>query len=32
MNKFRKLGLIDYKDGMAGLQVHSALLNVVLHD
>jgi CRP/FNR family transcriptional regulator, cyclic AMP receptor protein len=32
MNKFRKLGLIDYKDGMAGLQVHSSLMNVVLHD
>jgi CRP/FNR family cyclic AMP-dependent transcriptional regulator len=32
MNKFRKLGLIEYKEGMAGLQVHSALLNVVLHD
>jgi CRP-like cAMP-binding protein len=29
MNKFRKLGLIDYNDG---LEVHSALLNVVLHD
>lgn len=32
MNKFRKLGLIDYRDGMAGLEVHSSLLNVVLHD
>ena len=29
MNKFRKLGLIDYGDG---LEVHSSLLNVVLHD
>jgi CRP/FNR family cyclic AMP-dependent transcriptional regulator len=29
MNKFRKLGFIHY-DG--GLQVHSSLLNVVLHD
>jgi len=29
MNKFRKLGLIDYKNG---LEVHSSLLNVVLHD
>jgi len=29
MNKFRKLGLIDYG---AGLEVHSSLLNVVLHD
>jgi CRP/FNR family cyclic AMP-dependent transcriptional regulator len=30
MNKFRKLGFIDYND--AGVQVHSSLLNVVLHD
>ena len=30
MNKFRKLGFIDY-DG-DGLQVHSSLLHVVLHD
>ncbi len=29
MNKFRRLGLIDYN---GGLSVHSALLNVVLHD
>ncbi len=29
MNKFRKLGLIDYGKG---LEVHSSLLNVVLHD
>ncbi len=29
MNKFRKLGLIDYN---GHLQVHSALLDVVLHD
>jgi CRP-like cAMP-binding protein len=29
MNKFRKLGFIDYK---AHLEVHSSLLNVVLHD
>jgi CRP-like cAMP-binding protein len=29
MNKFRKLGFIDYKDR---LHVHSSLLNVVLHD
>jgi CRP-like cAMP-binding protein len=29
MNKFRKLGFIDYKDR---LEVHSSLLNVVLHD
>ncbi len=33
MNKFRKLGFIEY-DGKAGegLHVHSSLLNVVLHD
>ena len=30
MNKFRKLGFIDYDS--AGLKVHSGLLNVVLHD
>ena len=29
MNKFRKLGLIHYN---GGLEVHSSLLNVVLHD
>src|SRR5207247_144905 len=29
MNKFRQLGFIDYN---GGLQVHSSLLNVVLHD
>jgi len=29
MNKFRKLGFIDYNGGIA---VHSSLLNVVLHD
>ena len=32
MNKFRKLGLIDYNDGLAKLEVHSSLLNIVLHD
>jgi CRP/FNR family cyclic AMP-dependent transcriptional regulator len=32
MNKFRKLGLIDYNSEMGGLQVHSSLLNIVLHD
>ena len=35
MNKFRKLGFIDYKGGPrrnTGLHVHSSLLNVVLHD
>ena len=31
MNRFRKLGFIDYEGG-TGLQVHSSLLNVVLHD
>lgn len=30
MNRFRKLGFVDYDGG--GLQVHSSLLNVVLHD
>ena len=29
MNRFRKLGFIDYN---GGLEVHSSLLNVVLHD
>ena len=29
MNKFRKLGFIDYN---GGLYVHSSLLNIVLHD
>ena len=29
MNKFRKLGFIDYN---GGLHVHSSLLNIVLHD
>jgi CRP/FNR family transcriptional regulator, cyclic AMP receptor protein len=29
MNKFRKLGLIEYN---GGLKVHSALLNIVIHD
>jgi CRP-like cAMP-binding protein len=30
MNRFRTLGFIDY--GASGLQVHSSLLNIVLHD
>ena len=30
MNKFRKLGFIQYNNG--GLQVHKSLLSVVLHD
>ena len=29
MNKFRKMGFIDYN---GGLQIHSSLLNIVLHD
>jgi CRP-like cAMP-binding protein len=33
MNRFRKLGFIHYAGGVeGGLQVHSSLLNVVLHD
>ncbi|HEY8669583.1 MAG TPA: Crp/Fnr family transcriptional regulator [Terriglobales bacterium] len=33
MNRFRKLGFIDYAGGIeGGLQVHGSLLNVVLHD
>jgi CRP/FNR family transcriptional regulator, cyclic AMP receptor protein len=33
MNRFRKLGFIHYSGGdEGGLQVHSSLLNVVLHD
>jgi CRP/FNR family transcriptional regulator, cyclic AMP receptor protein len=33
MNRFRKLGFIDYAGGLdGGLQVHSSLLNVVLND
>jgi CRP-like cAMP-binding protein len=30
MNKFRELGFIDYNG--SGLEIHSSLLNVVLHD
>jgi CRP/FNR family cyclic AMP-dependent transcriptional regulator len=30
MNKFRKLGFIDYDD--SGLMVHSGLLSIVLHE
>jgi len=30
MNKFRELGFIDYNS--SGLEIHSSLLNVVLHD
>src|SRR5579864_1235803 len=32
MNKFRKLGFIEYDGGLEGLHVHSSLLNIVLHD
>ncbi|MGD0759735.1 MAG: Crp/Fnr family transcriptional regulator [Candidatus Sulfotelmatobacter sp.] len=31
MNRFRELGFLDYGEG-GGLQVHSSLLNIVLHD
>jgi CRP/FNR family transcriptional regulator, cyclic AMP receptor protein len=31
MNRFRKLGFID-DEGGSGLQVHSSLLNIILHD
>jgi CRP-like cAMP-binding protein len=30
MNRFRKLGFVDYGGG--SLQVHSSLLDIVLHD
>jgi CRP/FNR family transcriptional regulator, cyclic AMP receptor protein len=30
MNRLRKLGFVDY--GGSGMQVHSSLLNIVLHD
>jgi CRP/FNR family transcriptional regulator, cyclic AMP receptor protein len=33
MNKFRELGFIAYNGGIeSGIEVHSSLLNVVLHD
>lgn len=36
MNKFRKLGLIEYSSGTnakdGGLKVHSSLLNIIVHD
>jgi CRP/FNR family transcriptional regulator, cyclic AMP receptor protein len=32
MNKFRKLGFIDYNGGNGSIEVHSSLLNVVLHE
>jgi CRP/FNR family transcriptional regulator, cyclic AMP receptor protein len=31
MNKFRKLGFIDYHDGLKGLKINNSLLSVVLH-
>ena len=31
MNRFRTLGFVNYNGG-SGLQVHSSLLNIVLHD
>lgn len=31
LNRFRELGFIDY-DGRTGMQVHSSLVSVVLHD
>jgi CRP-like cAMP-binding protein len=33
MNRFRKLGFIQYNGSISsGLEVHSSLLNVILHD
>jgi CRP/FNR family transcriptional regulator, cyclic AMP receptor protein len=32
MNKFKKLGFVDYDGPMGGLTVHSGLLSVILHD
>jgi CRP/FNR family cyclic AMP-dependent transcriptional regulator len=32
MNKFRKMGFIEYNGGLDGLHVHNSLLNIVLHD
>lgn len=32
MNKFRKLGLINYNGSEGGIEVHSSLLNLVLHE
>ena len=34
MNRFRNLGFIDYSGGdyKGGLNIHSSLLNIVLHD
>ena len=32
MNKFRKLGFIEYSGGRKGLKINSSLMTVVLHD
>ena len=32
MNKFKKLGFVDYEGSAGGLKVHSGLLSVVLHE
>jgi CRP-like cAMP-binding protein len=32
MNKFKKLGFVDYDGSSSGLKVHSGLLSVVLHE
>jgi hypothetical protein len=33
MNRFRKLGFVQYESkDSAGLNVHSSLLNIILHD
>jgi CRP/FNR family cyclic AMP-dependent transcriptional regulator len=32
MNKFKKLGFVDYDGPAGGLKVHSGLLSVILHD
>ena len=32
MNKFKKLGFVDYEGSTGGLKVHSGLLSVILHD
>jgi CRP-like cAMP-binding protein len=32
MNKFKKLGFVDYDGSAGGLKVHSGLLSVVLHE
>jgi len=32
MNKFRKLSFIEYNATLDGLEIHSSLVNIVLHD